>query len=381
MALPLKGIRIIDSALQFPGPYCTMLLADLGAEVIKIEQPGSGDPARKIPYIYESINRNKKSLSLNLKTREAREILYKLVENCDVFTEGFRPGVAKRLGIDYLTLNKINPSLIYCSISGYGQTGPLQDKPGHDLNYLAMAGMLNCFLDQSNNPIEPDIPIGDLSSAMFAAIGILAALMSVKINGEKGSYLDVAMTDGLISWLCTHIGLLSGTGKAGWGRDAGYGIFQTKDNKRFALGIAHEDHFWQRLCSSVDGLEGLAGIKAAQRRKDQKVLADKLQKVFSNLALSEWLEILEKADIPVSPLNSLKEMLNSPHTRSRQMVEEITLKSGDKMLMTNFPLKISTAPITIQKPPPNLGEHNFKILQQAGYTETQITNFKQSGII
>jgi crotonobetainyl-CoA:carnitine CoA-transferase CaiB-like acyl-CoA transferase len=166
MNLPLEGIRVLESAHQYPGPYCGMLLADMGAEVIKVERPDGGDPARQFSLFFQSINRNKKSVTLDFKVPAAREILYRLAAQADVFTEGFRPGVASRLGLDYPTLEKVNPRLIYCSISGYGQAGPYRDRPGHDLNYQAATGMLGSFKDREGNLVTPGVAIGDLSSGM-----------------------------------------------------------------------------------------------------------------------------------------------------------------------------------------------------------------------
>jgi crotonobetainyl-CoA:carnitine CoA-transferase CaiB-like acyl-CoA transferase len=377
MVLPLEDIRILDSAHQYPGPYCSMLLGDLGADIIKIERPGVGDPARFAAHFFRSLNRNKKSMTLNLKAPAAREILYRLVEQYDVFTEGFRPGVASRLGIDYEALHKINPRLVYCSISGYGQEGPYRDLPGHDLNYQAMAGMLECFKDRDGNYVPPGVAIGDLSSGMFAALGIMAALMGREKTGI-GQYVDVSMSDGLLSWMSTLIG--SASEMIHVGGDAGYGIFKAGDDRYFTIGIAHEDWFWDRLCEAV-GLEEYRSLNGLERRQRRDELVGKLQEVFSKLPRKEWVKILTKADVPVFPVHSIEEVPEDPHVRHRQMIQELTLNSNETIKQVSFPIRLSEMPRRIRMPPPELGEHTNEILMDLGYTQSDVETFREEGVI
>jgi crotonobetainyl-CoA:carnitine CoA-transferase CaiB-like acyl-CoA transferase len=355
-----------------------MLLGDLGAEILKVERPGVGDPARSLPGFFRCINRNKKSLTLDLKIPAARKILYRLVKTSDVFTEGFRPGIANRLGIDYERLRKINPRLVYCSISGYGQEGPYRDLPGHDLNYMAMSGMLASFKDSEGNFIPPGVAIGDLSSAMFAAIGILTALI-VRGKTGQGQYIDVAIFDGLLSWMSTQFGNLFEESQFDVGQDAGYGIFQAGDGQSFTLGIAHENWFWDRLCSAT-GVEELQGLGFLERRKRREELVEKLQAIFSSKPRDEWIKILVEADVPVAPAYSLDQVVDDPHVTFREMIQEVSLSSGEQNKQVNFPIKLSQTPGKIRMPPPELGEHNEEILQSLGYSKEEIDYFESEGV-
>jgi crotonobetainyl-CoA:carnitine CoA-transferase CaiB-like acyl-CoA transferase len=379
MTLPLEGIKILDSAHQYPGPYCSLLLGDLGAEVIKMEQPGTGDPARKNPGFFKGINRSKKSIALDLKKPSAREILMRLVREADVFTEGFRPGVVKRLGADYETLREINPRLVYCSISGYGQDGPYRDLPGHDLNYMAMAGMLDSIRDKDGNHISPGIAIGDLSSGMFAVIGILAALMAREHTG-RGQYIDVSMFDGLLSWMSIRFGLFFHNGSSDRPYDAGYGIFKGGDGQPFTLGIAHEDWFWERLCKAI-GLDEYQGIQVAERHQRRKELVEILQTIFSQKTREEWMKILVAADVPVAPVKTPSEVVEDPHVLFRKMIQAVKLPSGGSIQQVAFPVKLSETPAVMQSPPPELGEHTEEVLLEAGFSKEDISRFRQEGAI
>jgi len=356
-----------------------MLLSDLGAEVIKVERPKTGDTARRLPGFFRSINRGKKSVTLDLKQPEAQEIFYRLVKTADVLTEGFRPGVTSRLGIDYKTLDAINPDLIYCSISGFGQEGPYKDMPGHDLNYMALSGMLEAFKDKEGEYIHPKVAIGDLSSGMFAVIGILAALQARDKTG-KGQYVDVSMFGGLLSWMSTSLGIYDDTGRASRVYDAGYGIFKGSDGKHFTLGIAHEDWFWNRLCTAI-GLDEYKDLENTQRASRRAELVEKLQLVFATMPADEWIRVLIKADVPVARIHAVSELADDPHVKARNCIQDVILPSGGISKQVAFPVKLSGTPANIQGPPPELGQHTDIILKEVGYSEEEISVFREKGVI
>ena len=380
MTIALQGIKILEMALQYPGPYCSTLLSGLGAEVIKVERPQAGDAARRRPAFFDAINRNKQSITLDLKSKTGKEILYRLIKECDVMTEGFRPGVVTRLGIDYPTLSAMNPRLIYCSITGYGQNGPYSGLPGHDLNYMSLAGMLNYFQDPYGKPIMPGVAIADLSAGMFAAIGILAALNARNLTGQ-GQHVDVSMLNGLLSWMGTNLSSFAETGETQKPRDAGYGLFSTADGKMIALGIAHEDWFWDRLCK-VLGLEDLAGIPVLERVRRRQELVEPLRAVFLGKTRAEWLEVLRQADVPATPVQDPSDVLEDPHVKRHGMVEVITDPRGRRSVRTGFPVKFSTdGPVKPNSEVPELGQHTDEILLRLGYGEKEIDRFRKDGII
>jgi len=380
MAGALEGITVLEMALQYPGPYCSMLLSGLGAKVIKVERPDIGDPARRQPAFFNPINRGKRSLTLDLKQTASKDILYRLIKDCDVVTEGFRPGVASRLGIDYPTLGQINPHLIYCSITGFGQNGPYSDLPGHDLNYMALSGMLRYLQDAQGQPILPGVAIADLSAGMFAAIGILAALNQRHCTG-KGCHVDVSMMDGLLSWMGTNLSIYANTGKTQKQRDSGYGLFTTADGKLLALGIAHEDWFWDRLCKAL-GLTDLSGIPVLERALRRQELIQPLQNVFLHKTRSEWLDLLKVADVPVTPVHDPCDVLDDPHVKSRGMAEILTDSQGSRSVRVGFPVKFS--PVEQASPSadvPGLGEHTIDILETLGYLDDEIKRLRSSSVI
>lgn len=378
MALPLEGVRILSMAEQLPGPYCSMLLGDLGAEVILLERPGTGDPARMAPHFLSVIGRNKKGITVNLKSEKGREICYKLAERCDVFLEGFRPGVLQRLGVDYQSINKVNPKIVYCSISGYGQGGPYRDLPAHDVTYQGVAGLLSSSIESGEFSI-PSVPIADLSSAMFATIGILAALL-VRDRLGIGQYVDVSMTDGLVSWMSVALGLFFHTGTTTLPlREPAYGVFPTKDNNYLTLSIAHEDHFWRNLCHAI-GKGELAEMPREERHQRRDELILMLREIMATRTRREWLELLGRADVACGPVSTVEELTCDPQLLHRRMILEVDHPEG-KVKQVGHPIKFSKTPAQIRMLPPKLGEHTEEILTSLGYSPGEIEELRKEGVV
>ncbi len=382
MTTPLEGIRILDLSQLYPGPLCTMILADFGAEVIKVEPPGTGDHARTFRFLFNQINRNKKSIALNLKDPQAQEAFLKLARTADVVVEGFRPGTTARLGVDYETLKAINPRIIYCSISGFGQDGPYRDRPGHDINYLAMGGILGLTRDREGRPVVLGFEVADITSALNSVIAIQAALLAREKTGE-GQFVDISMLDCVFSLLHNSIGPYLETGDVPTinplHATPHYGIYETADGEYLVLGIAHEDWFWNGLCDAL-GMEDAKGLNTPQRIIGKVDLQPRVEAAIRMRDLSEWLPILTENDVPHCPLPGLAEALADPQVEHRNMVIEIkTQENTVKQL--GSPYKLSLTPPRFETSPPQLGEHTDALLQEAGYEAGQIAGLRETGAI
>lgn len=390
--LALAGLKVLDLTRLLPGAFCSLMLADLGADVLKIEHPEGGDYNRSFLPLnrFESgsfllLNRNKKSLTLNLKAAEGRAILLKLVADADVLLEGFRPGVMDRLGLGYETLAAINPGLVYCAISGYGQDGPSRLKPGHDLNYLAEAGALQLFGKAGEGPIVPGLSIADVGGgSLMASTGILAALLARATTG-RGQFVDVSMHDGAISWLALHGAdhLFAEMEPKGGerpfiGQAPCYNVYACADGKYVALGLI-EEHFWHRFCDAV----GLPQLKDSQwpvgesEAVQKKALAD----LFLRKNRDEWVAELAPCDIPFGPVFSMAEAFSDPHAQHREMLLSMEHPVEGTIAQLGFPVKYSATPCALRSPPPLLGEHNEEVLHSIGYEDEQISRLKADKII
>lgn len=388
---PLKSVKVLDLTRLLPGGYCTMLLGDFGAEVIKIEQPGIGDYIRWMPPrmkkesgLFLAINRNKKSMTLNLKTSQGQEIFYRLVESVDVIIEGYRPGVVKRLGVDYITVKAVNPKVIYCSLSGYGQTGPYRNWVGHDINYIGIGGIL-AITGTADEPVIPGVQIADLAGGgMLAAIAILTALFARKKTGI-GQYIDVAMLDGVVSWLSIHAGkyfvdqeIPNPNTMPLSGGTASYNIYETKDRKWISLGIL-EKQFWINLCQVIgrEDLEDAPYFEPSHRDELKSIL----QSIFRTKNQIEWINLLNSADVPCGPIYTIDEVFKDPQVLHRDMFLEMDHPTEGRIKQLGIPIKFSETPGQLRLPPPQLGEHTAEILQSLGYSEEQIQNFRIKGVI
>jgi crotonobetainyl-CoA:carnitine CoA-transferase CaiB-like acyl-CoA transferase len=402
MTMPLEGITVLDLTRLAPGPYCTMILADLGADVIKIEEPGpptgrraeqAGSLSTVSPPRYGidrhaphwALNRNKKTIGLNLKHDEARQIFYQLAERADVVVEEFRPGVAKRLGIDYDTLRQRNPRLIYCAVTGYGQSGPYKDLVGHDINYISMAGCLGMIGEKGGAPVIPHNIIADFAGGgMHGAIGVLAALMARERTG-RGQFVDIAMTDGVYSLLVSHLSTYFATGivprRGETLLDGGahyYNIYETQDGKWLSIGSI-EPWFYANLCKAL-GREDLLPcefVEAEQREILQRTLSD----IFKTKTRDEWFDILTRNDICVGKVYDLNETEHDPHLRARQMIVEVDHPEAGKVKQVGISVKLSETPGQIRFLAAPMGAHTGEILTAIGYSQEKIAELRAAGAI
>ena len=390
----LEGIKVLDLSRALAGPYCTMLLGDMGAGVIKIERPGKGDDSRAWgpPFIkgesayFLSVNRNKKSITLNLKSEKGKEIFFKLVKISDVLIETNRPGVMEKLGLSFEKVKKINPKIVYCSISGFGQTGPYKLRPGFDQVIQGMGGLMSITGEENRPPTKVGVAITDVGAGMYAAIGILAALLRRDKTGE-GEYIDVSTLDGTISWLTYQSGRYFASGEVPKPMGSGhplivpYQAFKTKDiHINIAVG---NDSLWRKFCETMelDMADDPKFSTNAKRVENKGELIKILNEILSKKTGKEWLEILNKAGIPCGPIYKLNDMFSDPHVLSRGMVSEIEHPKAGKIKVTGVPIKFKNSPGKIRLHPPLLGENNFEILEEIGYKKGEIEKFKEEGVI
>lgn len=363
---PLAGLRVLDLSELLPGPYATSLLADLGAEVVKVERPG-GDNARAIaPDMVEALNRRKRSICVDLKTEPGRAVLHELARRSDVLVEGFRPGVTRRLGVDYDSLRPLNPRLIYASVSGYGASGPQSLRPGHDLNYLSAAGVVGLSQRGGAPTHDVNIPVADIAGSMFAVVSILAALAQRERDG-CGQFLDVAIADAALHWTTPRLGpwlaaSARGTAAAaGLPRQPAYGVYPTADGRYLSIG-AIEDAFFARLVAAL-GLSAFQ-VPALARHHDRVPHAADIDAAIAECLRTEpfahWAALFDAADIPYAPVNSLDEVLADPHYRARGMVDDV-----DGQPRLRFPVPLRDLPPQRGKAP-GVGEHTQAILAELG---------------
>jgi len=384
----LKELKMLDLSRLLPGPYCSLLLADLGMEVLKVEDPEQGDYTRTIgpirkkdSAIFLALNRNKKSIKLNLKIREGKEIFYKLIQSYDIILESFRPGVMDRLGIGYQELKKRNPRVIFCSLSGYGQDGPYRERSGHDANYIGLGGLLEITGEKNGDPILPGVQIADIGGGgMMAAIAILAAAIHREKTGE-GQFLDISMMDGVISWLSMHAGKyffdkeLPKRGEMQLsGRYACYQVYPTKDGRHMSLG-ALEPKFWMNFCEAI-GRRHLIYKQFIEGEERLRVI-EEIRDFFKTKTQKEWVEFFNNVDACCEPILTFEEVFQHPQVLHRQMVIEYEHPVEGKIRQVGNPIKSSQYPFEIRTPSPAWGEHTTEVLKAIGYSEEEINHFRE----
>lgn len=389
---PLSGIRVLDLTRLLPGPVCTLHLADLGADVIKIEDTGAGDYARtlgaepgKIAPLFAAINRNKRAMRLDLKQREGVEVFLRLVRDADAVVEGFRPGVVDRLGVGYAACCEINPRIVYCAISGYGQTGPYRDRAGHDVNYCSYAGFTDQIGIAGGDPAIPNLQVADiLGGAVVPAMGILAALLDAQRSG-KGRYVDVAMTEGVLAHNLQALAAVASTGKVHprgadflSGREPCYCVYRTADGRHMAVG-ALERKFWERMCDVLRRPDLKAchwEIRTEPGARDAQWGKEQTSAIFASRPQAYWVEKFAGEDCCVSPVLTLEESIQDPQILARGMV----VRDGGTLQFAP-PLKMSEYEFAVDRPAPGAGQHTDEILRDAGYASADISRLRAAGVV
>lgn len=378
MIRALTDCLVVELTTQLPGPYCAMLLADLGARVIKVEPPG-GDPLRGFPPAFASVNRGKRNIVIDLKKDAGRAVMSRLIGRADVVLEGFRPGVAERLGVDYPAAKSLNPSVVYCAISGFGQDGPYRDRAGHDINYLAIGGLLG----RGDPPAVPPVLISDLSSGLYGALAVSAALMRRAATGE-GCFIDLSMTDCILSWMALDIAAAAQDPDAARGPFLGniphYGIYETSDGRHISLGIVHEDHFWTRFCDAV-GLEEWRDWPSKNRLERETEIREKLRAVFALASCREWDRRLSDADVPCAPIYNLDELPDDPYIQYRNPFYHLVASDRSESRQVKAPYRTDTTEAEDPLPPPVMGEHTRTVLSASGYDDDEIDRLIQLGAV
>lgn len=396
MAEILKGVRILDLSQYIAGPYGTLLLGDLGAEIIKIENPEGGDLSRNIRHYthkgesayYLSFNRNKKSLTLNFRNPKATEIFYELVKVADVVYDNFRSGMLEKFKIDYDRLKKINPKIISCSVTGFGSDSPYKDRPALDLLIQAYSGVMSFTGEPGRPPVRLGIPMGDLSGSMFAVMAVLGALYYRQVTGQ-GQRLDISMVDGLLSLMTYRAQYYFLEGEipqpVGSGHVSAVPIraFMAKDGKYLTID-APQDKFFQNVCR-VLGMEEAGKDprfnSVGARLKNRDALFEILEKKFLEKNRDEWVDLLARGDVPVGPVNDVAQALSDPSVLARNMVVPVN-HGGEEIKMLGNPIKMSAIGEEVFVGAPTLGQHTEEVLSKyLGYSKDQIENFKKEKVI
>jgi crotonobetainyl-CoA:carnitine CoA-transferase CaiB-like acyl-CoA transferase len=390
--LPLAGLRVLDLSRLLPGGYATLLLADLGADVLKVEEPGKGDYLRWMPpyastgegAMHLALNRGKRSMTLNLKLSQGRDLLVRLAKDADVLVESFRPGVLDRLGVGWEVLSAENPRLVYAAISGYGSDGPYADRAGHDLNYIGYAGALSFTGHPATGPWQPGLQIGDLGGGgLMAVVAVLVALRTRERTG-RGQFCDVSMTDGVLSWLTLAAGAFAATGVSPRlgaetlnGGFACYGVYRCADGRYVTVG-ALEPQFFAALCAAL-GVEELVPWHLDPARQGE--LRARLEAVFATRPRDAWLDVLVPADCCVGPVNDLAEAYADPQVRARGMVVDQVLADGTPFPQLGVVPRLAATPGRVGPVAAALGADTDAVLAGLGCTDAEVAALRSAGAV
>lgn len=392
--LPLEGVRVLDVSQVMAGPFCSMLLGDLGADVIKIEPPGSGDQTRSAMGFklkgndslgFLNMNRNKRSVAINLKSPAGRELFHELAKTADILVENYRPGVMRKLGCGYEDLRKLNPKLVYASISGFGQSGPWADRPGFDLMAQAMSGVMSVTGHPGSPPVKAGVPVADIGCSLFTVYAVLAAYIGVK-NGGEGQYIDAALFDAALAFSIWDTAEYWGTGRepepVGTANrmSAPYQAVRSKDGW-FVMGATNQK-LWLKLCDVMQRQDLAADprfIDNPARLANRPVLIEELEKTFAEKTSDEWVDILLAAGLPAGTMYSYPQAYASEQGRERQMRMEIAHPVEGSVPNIGFPVKLRGTPQQVRRHPPLLGEHTEAILDELGLDEAARQRLRAGG--
>jgi crotonobetainyl-CoA:carnitine CoA-transferase CaiB-like acyl-CoA transferase len=393
----LDGIRVLDFSRMLAGPYGSMLLADLGAEVIKVEEPDGGDPMRAMgpPFLpdgesayFLAINRNKKSVAVDLTRPAGREVLVDLVRRADVLWENFRPGVMERLGLDYASLVAVNPKLVWCSISAYGQDGPYREWPAFDLALQAMGGAMSVTGEPNGRPVRMGLPMGDLAGGLFGAFAVTSALLRRERTG-RGAYVDLALLDcqvSLLTYMAQYFwtdGRVLGPMGSGHPTVVPYQALATRDGHVIVAVFAEK--FWQGFCVAIERPDWKGDGRFATNRDrlvHREALMAEIETAFAQRSTAEWLDRLHAAGVPAAPIQKIDQVLADPQVNHRGMVVEMTHPRHGAMPTLGTPVKVDGEMNVTVLPPPRLGEHTEAVLKDLlSYPTDRIVALRQDGVI
>ncbi|MBI4195222.1 MAG: CoA transferase [Betaproteobacteria bacterium] len=395
MALPLEGVTVLDLTSVMAGPYCSMVLGDMGAEVIKVENFPEGDASRRFDpkvngesYCFAVLNRNKKSVALNIKDPVGKEIFLKLAARADIITENFRPGVVKKLGIDYDTISKFNPGIIYASMSGFGQTGPYGKKGGFDIVAQGMSGIMMMTGYPGGRPAKVGIAMNDIASGVTALYGILGACIG-RLKGGKGQYLETSLLEAGLAWTFWESGAYFGSGELPVAtgtrhrRSTPYQAYKTKDG--YVTVGANNNKLWNNFCTMVcnkpEWLSDPRFVDLASRLKNIDALEKEIEAVFAAQPTAHWVEKLDAAEVPGGPVYTYDQILADPHIKARKMVVDIDHPRIGRMKALGIPVKSTGELLAIRRTAPWLGEHSGEVLKSLGYSGADVETLFENGVI
>ena len=393
--LPLQGIKVIDFSQILAGPFCTMLLADMGADVVKIEKPNGGDDTRRYgpPFIegesaaFLTLNRNKRSIVLDLKSEQGISIVRRMLEDADVMIHNFRPGVVDRMGLAYEDVSALNPAIVYCTVSGFGTTGPYSSRAGFDLVAQGMSGLMSINGFPEAPPAKVGVPMADLNTGMFCAYGILTAYINRLATGQ-GQHVDASLIESGIAYTLYESATYFATGEVAGPLGsahrmiAPYQAFATRDGY-INIGAANQNN-WERMCRAIgreDLLEDERFASNPERMVSIAALTPIMEETFRTQTTSHWVEALEKAGVPCGPIYNIEQVYADPHVQSRDMAVELEHPKSGSIRNIGVAVKLSDTPGSVRTPAPLLGQHSAEVLRQYGYADADIAEFQEAGAL